>query len=126
MTKNIEELDTQIETLVREHIAACHRAAAAAVDRAFGSAPKRAKSGRRATPRAGSERRSAEEMAEVGERLYKAVVANPGECMMVLMKAVGASTRELREPMKRLKRAGRIRSVGQRREMRYFPMIESS
>ena len=127
MTKNIEELETQIEKLVREHIAACHRAAATAVDRAFGSATRRPKSRRRATPTAtASGRRTAEEVAELGNRLYEAVRDNPGEGMTVLMARVGGTARELHRPMMVLKRDGRVRSVGQRHQMRYFPMTESA
>lgn len=126
MTKNIEELETQIETLVREHIAACQLAAATALERAFGSAPRRTRSRRRATPEAAtSGRRTAEEMAELGERLYEAVRDNPGKGMTVLMAQVGGTARELHRPMMLLKRAGRIRSVGQRHQMRYFPMAQS-
>ena len=127
MTKNIEELEDQIEKLVQEHIAACHRAAATAVDRAFDSSTRRAKSRRRpATRAAASGRRTAEEMAELGERLYDAVRANPGEGMTMLMTQVGGTARELHRPMARLKRAGRVRSVGQRHLTRYFPVAESA
>jgi len=127
MTKNIEELETQIETLVREHIAACHQAAATAVDRAFGPTTRRAKPRRKVTTRAAaSGRRSAEEMEELGERLYEAVRANPGEGMTVLVAHVGGTARELQRPMVRLKRGGRVRSVGQRHLTRYFPMAESA
>jgi uncharacterized protein Yka (UPF0111/DUF47 family) len=126
MTTNIEELETQIDTVVREHIAACHQAAAMAVDRAFGSASRRTKPPGRARPKAaGSTRRTAEELAEVCERLYEAVRANPGEGMKVLMAEVGSTARELYRPMTQLKKAGRVRSVGQRHQSRYFPMAES-
>jgi len=65
-------------------------AAANAVDRAFGSATGRTKPRRGATKRAAaSGRRTAEEMAALGERLYDAVRANPGEGMTVLMAEVG-------------------------------------
>lgn len=123
MTTNIEELETQIETVVREHIAACHQAAAMAVDRAFGSARRRTKRPGRGRPKAAARtRRTAEELSEVCERLYKAVRASPGEGMRVLMAEVGSTATELYRPMTLLKRAGRVRSVGQRHQSRYFPM----
>ena len=127
MTKNIEDLESQIEELVREHIAACRAAAATAVDRAFGSAAGRTKPRGGATKRAAaSGRRTAEEMAELGERLYEAVRANPGKGMTVLMAEVGGTARDLNRPMMLLKRTGRVRSVGQRHQTRYFPMAESA
>ena len=126
-TTNIEQLQNEIERLVREHVAACHRAAAIAVDRAFGSATQRPRPRRSAARRSASgPRRSPAEIAELGERLYEAVRANPGEGMTVLMAQVGGSARELHRPMTLLKRAGRVRSVGQRHLMRYFPMAETA
>ncbi len=128
MTKSIEEMETQIETLVREHIAACHRAAAGAVERAFGSVPKRPTARRKATATRslGGARRTPEEMAELGERLFDAVRANPGGSMTMLMVQIGSSARDLHRPMMLLKSAGRVRSVGQRGASRYFPMAESA
>jgi hypothetical protein len=72
-----------------------------------------------------SERRTAEDLVELGERLYEAVRDNPGEGMRVLMAQVGGTARQLRRPMMRLKSTGRVRSVGQRHQSRYFPMSES-
>ena len=127
-TTNIEQLQNQIERLVREHVAACHKAAASAVDRAFGSATQRPKPRRRAATRSAtsSPRRSPAKIAELGERLYEAVRANPGAGMTVLVARVGGTARELHRPMTLLKRAGRVRSVGQRHLMRYFPMAETA
>jgi len=126
-TANIRELESEIERLVGEHIAACELAAAAAVQRAFGSKkPTRSKTHKRATKkrsRASNRRRTSKEMAEFGERFYAAVCAQPGETMRVLAAEVGASARELHRPVASLKRAGRVRSVGQRSMTRYFPMI---
>lgn len=126
MTTSIEELETEIEQLVREHVEACRRAAAAAVERAFAAVPARAMTSRtgRAPSGATGVRRTPEEIAALGQRLYEAVLAQPGETMTVLAPHVGASPRELHRSMTRLKRAGRIRSVGQRHRTRYFPMAD--
>jgi hypothetical protein len=43
--------------------------------------------------------------------------------MSVLAPAVGKTRRELSRPMMALKRAGRVRSVGQRDRTRYFPTV---
>ena len=63
-------------------------------------------------------------MAGLSERLYGAVCTNPGALMTVLAAHVGATPRELNRPALILRRAGRVRSVGQRQSTRYFPMGE--
>jgi len=125
-TANLRELESEIERLVAEHVAACQQAAAAAVQRAFGAAsggqslrPGRAKRTQVGSPKA---RRSAEQVAELAERFYAAVCANPGETMMMLSAQVGASARDLHRPVRVLKSEGRVRSAGQRQHTRYFPM----
>jgi hypothetical protein len=75
--------------------------------------------------RGGKRRRSAE-VSELGERLYRAVCAHPGEGMAALAGELGASARELHRPMALLKQAGRVRSVGQRHQTRYFPRTGAS
>jgi hypothetical protein len=59
------------------------------------------------------------------KRLHEAVCAQPGETMVVLAQAVGATPQELRRPATLLRRQGRIRSAGQRQYTRYFPMDAS-
>jgi predicted transcriptional regulator len=68
--------------------------------------------------------RSPEELARLEEQLYAAVCETPGETMIVLAARLGMPSRRLEVPIKRLKRAGRVRSVGQRNGARYFPMAE--
>ena len=63
-------------------------------------------------------------MAQLEERLYLAICAQPGETMMVLGPTVGASAKELSRPAMLLRRSGRVRSVGERQYTRYFPMDE--
>jgi len=118
-------LSEQIEQLVREHIEMTRRAAAEAVERAFAStsavvaAPR--SSATRSSRRAPGRRRGPDEIAALGERLYAAVIAEPGETMAVLAPAVGETPRDLHRPMAMLKRAGRVRSVGARHQTRYYP-----
>lgn len=129
-TAGIRTLENEIERLVREHIAACKAAAEAAVERGFGSTRTgRAGSTRRRaskSSKASRPRRTPEQIAELGERFYAAVCAKPGETMRVLSAEVGASPDKLHRPMTVLKRAGRVRSVGQRHQTRYFPMVSES
>ena len=126
-TTSIEDLSRKIEHLVQEHLAASRAAAAAAVERAFrGTAQASSKAPRsRGTTTAGK-RRAPQELEELSERFYEAVCANPGESMATLSACVGASPRELNRPMMALRRAGRIRSVGQRQATRYFPTTKGA
>jgi hypothetical protein len=123
-TTHLGTLQDQIERLVREHLAASRRAVAAAVERAFGSATGGSQKRTREVPAKSGEgrRRPPEEVADLGERLYRAICANPGAVMSTLAAHVGATPRELNRPALLLRRAGRVRSVGQRQATRYFPM----
>jgi hypothetical protein len=124
MTHRNETLSEQIEQLVRAHIEATRREAADALARAFSSASAPARVS--AAPkrlRTTGRRRASTELSALGARLYEAVVAQPGETMAVLAPELGCSPRELHRPMAALKQAGRVRSVGQRHQTRYYPTV---
>jgi hypothetical protein len=133
MTTN--ELTEQIEQLVRNHIESTRIAAAAAIERAFATTPrdgsKRLRVGG-AGPCASrvrasaAPRRAGEELAALGEKFYAVLCRNPGETMTTLASQVGATPRTLQVAVARLKRAGRVRSVGQRQHTRYFPMTNTA
>lgn len=131
MTNTIKSLERKVqeavEQVVREHLAQCQAAALVAVREAFESTARWSSSrggGRsNSTPRRSpSPRRSQDELAELQKRLYEAICAHPGETMAVIGPAVGATATELRQPMIRLRRAERIRSIGQHHNTRYFPI----
>jgi hypothetical protein len=127
MTKSIDQLEREIERVVREHVAACHRGASAALERAFGTGSTRRKSPATPTTRKPPEtKRTSSEIAELGERLYAAICAHPGETMTVLAPRIGLRARELHRPMTVLRGSGRIRSAGQKQQMRYFPMASGA
>jgi hypothetical protein len=119
-TSDFEHLSKHIEQVVQEHIVASRRAAEAAVARAFAAVrtPRRPA----AAPRAAGRRRGQTELADLGERLYRAICAKPGESMAVFAAEVSATATELQRPMAHLKSAGRVRSIGQRHLTRYYPM----
>lgn len=120
-------MQREIERVVREHLVASERAAAVAVERAFlvsASPPTSRRSG--ATSKTTTVRRTSTEIAMLGERLYETVCAHPGVTMKALIAQLGGSARELHRPMTLLKRQGRIRSVGQRNQTRYFPMVSGN
>lgn len=90
------------------------------IERAKGS-----KSGRSSKPSKSSKpstRRTKVELAELAERFYAVLCKHPGATMAVLAPKVGALPRELHRPVALLKRASRVRSVGERQWTTYFPM----
>jgi len=127
MTQRNETLSEQIEQLVRAHIETTRREASEAVARAFASrfAAPRASTAPKPT-RTNGRRRGAAALTALGERLYEAVRAQPGETMAVLAPELGCTPRELHRPMAALKQAGRVRSVGQRHQTRYYPTAARS
>jgi hypothetical protein len=121
-TNSIEDLNEGIERLVREHVAAIHASARAAMERAFTSSVAAGPKARaRRMKRATGQKRASTDIAALGERFYETVCAKPGETMVVLAREVGASARELHRSVTLLRRAGRVRAVGHRHLTRYFP-----
>jgi ribosomal protein L16/L10AE len=127
-TTNIEELSRKVEQVVQEHLEASRAAVTAAVQRAFGmhisAAPARARRKSRAAKSAA--RRTQQQVAEVGERLCQAVRTHPGRGMNELAAELELSPRELLRPMALLRRAGRVRSAGERNQTRYFPTAQGT
>ena len=124
-TENFEE---RIEQLVREHITAIRGRAEAAVARGFAeSAMRTSKSTAPQTKlsarRQRSRRRTAEELADLAERLCAAVHAQPGETMLRLAPQVGATPRQLSVVVTHLRSQMRVRTVGQHQYTRYFPTV---
>lgn len=128
MTNATTELERQIEQMVAAHVAALRKAAQGAVERAFAvataAAPAVARS-RAPVVRASGKRRAGSELVALGERFFEALCRKPGETMAVLSAEVGASPRELHRAVARLRNAGRVRTVGERYQMRYFPLAGS-
>ena len=129
-----QDLAKHIEKIIREHLMTSQALVKAAVDRAFADAEMasagrsrarnlagRSTSGKRARQQA--QRRTPEELKTLSERFYAAVCKMPGETMMKLAGEVGVKSADLAVPVLWLKRDGRVRSVGQRAQVKYFPMI---
>jgi hypothetical protein len=132
------DFNQRLEQMLAEHAAACRAAVSAAVERAFPtnafSMPKPTRRSQRPgkrTPKAGTAtrlakplaRRTPVEMTAVAERLYQTVCSKPGESKAVLAAELQMSAQELDRPMAHLRRAGKVRSVGERHLMRYFPLV---
>ena len=62
----------------------------------------------------------------LGERFYAVLCRQPGETMTTLAPQVGVASRVLQVAVARLRRAGRVRVVGQRQLARYFPMVTAT
>ncbi len=124
--KSPEELTRQIEQLVARYVEESRRAVREAVERGFGTSPSPSRASKGPTTTRGSRkpperRRPPEEVAQLGARLLELVRARPGESMVVFAAELELGVRDLQRPMSLLKREGRVRSVGQRQSMRYFP-----
>lgn len=130
-TTNGNELSQKIEALVQEHVATLRAEAHATLERTFlqSSTSAGRKAGRPATRQAAAttgRRRTADELSALAERLYGVICKKPGETMAVLAVELGLAPRELARSARHLKDGGRIRSAGQRNQMRYFPLVKPS
>lgn len=124
---NTDELCRGIEHLIEQHLQACQRKVAAAVERTFRAATvtpttpnskaKAAKLERESGPR-----RTPAQVHALGERFYELLCKKPGATMSVYAAELGVTSRELHRPVALLKRAKLARSVGERRATRYFPL----
>ena len=126
--KNPEQLADAIEALVASYIDEVRRVAQQAIVRtlSFPKASSCASKSRAIQPaqqRQPTRRRGVEELDVLCDRLYELVCARPGVSMAVLADEIGQQAGRLRRPMTRLRADGRVRSVGQRHAMRYFPAV---
>ncbi len=129
--KTPQELTNQIERVVQGYLMEVQRAAQEAVARAFaevGAVPSAAPGRRRRAPAKSSKSaprrcRSAAEIAKLQEELEAAVRQHPGTSLSTLAAELKLPMRKLETPMKHLKRAGRVRAVGERHRRRYFPAV---
>jgi DNA-binding transcriptional ArsR family regulator len=124
-------LAQQIEELVQNFIAESRRAAAAAVNRAFVSVASkpvsvqtRQDASRKYTRGPTPRRRAPDELNDLRERLYDVLCEKPGESMCVLAELVGATPRELKSPIARLKKDGQVHSIREPQGTRYFPKVK--
>ena len=132
MTNTTAELEKEIEQMVAAHVAALRKAAQGAVERAFAVAagaaarPAAAAAARPRAARAAGKRRAKSELSALGERFFEVLSRKPGETMGVLSAEVGASPVELHRAVARLREAGRVRTIGERSQMRYYPLSASA
>jgi hypothetical protein len=126
-----DELCRSIEHLVHQHLQACQREVAAVVERTFRTAAVTAMEPKsKAKPaksrRESGARRAPAQIHELGERFYALLCTNPGCTISVYCTELGVTSKELHRPVAMLKRAKLVRSIGERRAAKYFPLPLSS
>lgn len=71
-------------------------------------------------------RRASAELVGLGERFYAVLCQQPGKTMMELAPQLGIAPQVLHVAVARLRSSGRVRAIGQRQQMRYYPMTTSA
>lgn len=124
---DITTLEASVEALIQQEVAAYEARLREALGRTLSgapskkrTAPKRGASTRRS--RATGARRTPAEVEALSTRLLAAVESAPGETMTTLAASLTLATAELSLPASQLKKAGRVKTVGERSRMRYYPM----
>jgi hypothetical protein len=125
-----EQLANAIESLVASYIDEVRQAAQQALERSLcgrSAARQPAKGTVHRPPSPGlatkTKRRTAAELDETCEKLCALVRSRPGESIVTLGEEMGAPAGTLQRPMAKLRAEGRVRSVGERHLMRYFPAV---
>lgn len=122
-------IEERIDSMMNDVMVALRAAAIAALSEALGGrgtvngadSQQPRKSARRRSSNV-KPSRSKEEIAELGDCLYRQIDAAPGQSMSFYAKELGVTSPQLAVPARRLKKTARVRTVGQRNETKYFPM----
>jgi len=124
----LDQLANAIESLVASYIDEVRQATQQALARALCRSaavrrPSKVSGDRPPAPRSATKRRTAAELDEACEQLCVLVRARPGASIATLAEEVGWSASALQRPMAKLRAEGRVRTVGERHMMRYFPAV---
>jgi hypothetical protein len=123
-----EQLANAIESLVASYLDEVRQAAQQAVERSLSRAaavgrPAKGSGRRPPAPSSPPKRRTAAQLDAACEQLCALVRARPGESIAALAEEMGGPAGALQRPMAKLRADGRVRSVGSRHLMRYFPAV---
>jgi hypothetical protein len=123
-----EQLASAIESLVASYLEEVRQAAQEAVERslsrqAVARRPAKDKGHRSSAPSSETKRRTTAEIDATSERLCALVRAQPGASIITLAEELGLPASTLQRPMAKLRDESRVRTVGQRHMMRYFPAV---
>ena len=132
-----ELLEQRIDELVQGVLASAREVATAAITEAFARNGAQLVGGQRLRsdettkkterPRRGgsvrrpAKKRSPEELAALGEKLCAAIRKRPGETMTFYAVEVSSTPRKLGVPARRLVEEGRVRTIGDRNQRKYYP-----
>jgi hypothetical protein len=128
------ELAMAIESMIASYLDSVRDAAEQAVARALArqgqelgrgssKAPVRRTNEPKSHSHSHSSRRTASALNDACQALSDLVRARPGSSMVELAEQLSSSVVELQLPMAKLRTEGRVRTVGQRHLMRYFPAV---
>jgi hypothetical protein len=122
-----EQLANAIESLVASYLDEVRQTAQEALQRSLcrqRDAGRPAKStGLRSQAPKEAKRRNAAEIDAVAEQLCALVRARPGESIVSLAEEMAVPVSALQRPMAKLRVENRVRTVGERHLMRYFPAV---
>ena len=123
-----EQLASAIESLVASYLEEVRQTAREAVERSLSRRDVARRPAQRKGPRSRalnseSKRRTSAEIEATSERLCALVRAQPGESIITLAEEMGLPANALQRPMAKLRDESRVRTVGQRHLMRYFPAV---
>ena len=123
-----EQLASAIESLVASYFDEVRQVAQEALQRSLARPagirpPAKATGQRSQAPRPDAKRRNAAEIDAMSEQLCALVRARPGESIVALAEEMGVPASMLQRPMAKLRVESRIRTVGERHLMRYFPAV---
>lgn len=123
-----EQLANAIEALVASYLDEVHQAAQQALQRSLcrpvgTRRPAKVIGKRPHTSETESKRRTAAELDATCDQLCALVRARPGESVVALAEEMSVPAPTLQRPMAKLRAEGRVRTVGERHQMRYFPAV---
>jgi DNA-binding NtrC family response regulator len=123
-----EQLANAIESLVASYLDEVRQAAQEALQRSLcrpagARRPGKATNQRVHASRSEAKRRTSAALDAICEQLCTLVRAQPGESVVALAEEMGVPASTLERPMTKLRAEGRVRTVGERYQMRYFPAV---
>ena len=131
-TIDITTLEASVEALIRQQVATYEAQLRETLGRRLApvgaSSPRKAARSTASPKRctAPAARRPPKELEALAERFFSAVEAAPGETMVTLAAGLGLGAQEFERPVLRLKREGRLKTVGERNRTRYYPLTPRS
>ena len=129
MTTIIHEFESEVTKATSVIVAASHKAALALLDEAFFQQRRKYQAPKGETERrpVGThsqthERRSPEDIDALVNHVMKELWTTPGQTITMLAARIGVVAKELRNPIRRLKSQGKLKTAGVNQFTKYFPV----